>query len=197
MKQSVENEILQSIAVLKKMASTSVESICTMAEMLIEVLTGGHRVYICGDGGSAAQAQHITGELVGRFKIDRRPLPVVALSTDTSVLTAVANDYDSERVFERQVDAFLTGDDLLWCLSTSGNSANVLKAAALAKQRGAKVIGFTGPEGGLLKPLCDAALCVPGHDTARVQEGHLLALHILCGMIEQADAGGVQEGDAG
>jgi D-sedoheptulose 7-phosphate isomerase len=161
--------------------------------VLIEALKGGHRVYICGDGGSAAQGQHISGELVGRFKIDRRPMPVVSLSTDTSILTAIGNDYDFEKVFERQVDAFVESGDVLWCLSTSGNSANVLKAAALAKKLGAKVIGFTGADGGLLLPLSDCILRVPSRDTPKVQEGHLLALHMLCGVVEQALAAGAEE----
>ncbi len=176
-----------------RMAETLAEPIVQAAEMLIEALRAGRRVFVCGDGGSAAQAQHIAGELVGRFLKDRPPLPCVALTTDTSVLTAVANDYDFETVFSRQVEALVGEGDVVWLLSTSGRSGNILKAAAAARARGARLLGLTGRDGGKLKELCDLTLCVPADASPPIQEGHLAILHVLCGLVEQAlfpDKGG-------
>jgi len=169
-----------------QMAEELAEPAAQAAEMLIEALRAGHRIYVCGDGGSAAQAQHVAGELIGRFLKDRRPLPCVALTTDTSVLTAVANDYEFESVFARQVEALVGEGDVLWAISTSGNSANVLKAASAARRRGARLLGMTGRDGGHLKQLCDVALCVPADSSPPIQEGHLALLHIICGLVEQA-----------
>ena len=169
-----------------QMAEELAEPAVQAAEMLIEALRAGHRIYVCGDGGSAGQAQHIAGELIGRFLKDRRPLPCVALTTDTSVLTAVANDYEFENVFARQVEALVGEGDVLWALSTSGNSANVLKAASAAGRRGARLLGMTGRDGGHLKELCDVVLRVPADSSPPVQEGHLALIHILCGLVEQA-----------
>jgi len=169
-----------------QMAEELAEPAAQAAEMLIEALRAGHRIYVCGDGGSAAQAQHVAGELIGRFLKDRRPLPCVALTTDTSVLTAVANDYEFESVFARQVEALVGEGDVLWAISTSGNSANVLKAASAASRRGARLLGMTGRDGGHLKQLCDVALCVPADSSPPIQEGHLALLHIICGLVEQA-----------
>jgi len=172
--------------VYTQMADELAEPVARAAEMLIEALRAGRRVYVCGNGGSAAQAQHIAGEFVGRFLKDRGPLPCVALTTDTSVLTAVANDYEFETAFARQVDALVGEGDVLWLLSTSGTSVNVLKAASAAGRRGAKLLGMTGRTGGKLKQLCDVTLCVPADSSPPVQEGHLALIHILCGLVEQA-----------
>jgi len=156
------------------------------AQAIVDAVRDGHVVYVCGDGGSAAQAQHLAGELVGRFLIDRPALPCVALTTDTSVLTAVANDFDFEQVFERQAEALIREGDVLIALSTSGESVNVLKAAALARGRGAKVIALTGQGGGRLGELCDVALLAPAAASPLIQEIHLVVLHALCGAVEQA-----------
>jgi D-sedoheptulose 7-phosphate isomerase len=172
--------------VYAEMADGLAETVVQAAEMLLQALRTGHRVYVCGDGGSAAQAQHVAGEFVGRFLKDRGPLPCVALTTDTSVLTAVANDYEFETVFARQVDALVGEGDVLWVLSTSGNSPNVLKAASAAARRGARLLGMTGRDGGHLKELCHVALCVPADSSPPVQEGHLALIHILCALVEQA-----------
>jgi len=169
-----------------RMAEDLPEAAAQAAEMLIQALREGRRLYVCGDGGSAAQAQHVAGELIGRFLKDRRPLPCVALTTDTSVLTAVANDYEFESVFARQVEALVEEGDVLWALSTSGNSANVLKAASAATRRGARLLGMTGRDGGHLKELCDVVLRVPADSSPPVQEGHLALVHVLCGLVEQA-----------
>lgn len=172
-------------AVYAAMADQLAGPVARAAHLLIAALRGGHTIYVCGNGGSAAQAQHIAGELVGRFRKDRPALACVALSTDTSVLTAVANDYAFDAVFERQVDALVRQGDVLWALTTSGSSPNVVKAAARARRRGAKVIGMTGPGGKLLE-LCDVALAVPADSSPAIQEGHLALLHILCDLVEQA-----------
>ena len=157
-----------------------------MSDAIIAAFRAGGRLYLIGNGGSAADAQHIAGEMLGRFKIDRRPLPAVALTTDSSTMTAIANDYEFERVFVRQVEALVQSGDVLWCLSTSGNSRSILEAAALARERGAIVIGFTGETGGKLAALCDHLLKVPNSSSDRIQEGHILAYHYLCERIESA-----------
>jgi D-sedoheptulose 7-phosphate isomerase len=164
------------------------------AELLIAALKGGGTLYVCGNGGSAAESQHIAGELVGRFLMNRPALPCVALTTDSSILTAVANDYDFSRTFERQVEALVKPGDVLWALSTSGNSPNVLKAAVRARQRGAKVLGMTGRSGGKLAELCDLCLCVPADSSPAIQEGHLTLIHILCRLVEEALFAGPEGG---
>jgi len=169
-----------------EMAEQLAEPTARAAEMLVACLRGGGTIYLCGDGGSAAEAQHAAGELVGRFLVDRPPLACVALTTDTSVLTAVANDYSFEQVFERQVLALVKPADVLWALSTSGSSANVLKAADAARRCGAKVLGMTGRGGGRLRELCDVALCVPADSSPLIQEGHLTLVHVLCRLVEEA-----------
>jgi len=184
--ETIQARIRETIRVCSEMAKQLAASTAQAAEMLITALREGHRIYVCGDGGSAAQAQHMAGELVGRFMADRPALPCVALTTDTSVLTAIANDYDFEQVFERQVEALLQEGDVLVALSTSGSSANVLKAASMARKRGGKVLGLVGRSGGKLKELCDISLAVPAETSPLVQEGHLVLLHILCGLVEQA-----------
>ncbi len=181
----IQAHLRMSADVCAQMADELAEATARAAEMLIEAVRGGHTVYVCGDGGSAAQAQHIAGELVGRFLKERAALPCVALTTDTSVLTAIANDYDFEDVFARQVEGLIKEGDVLWALSTSGDSVNVLKAASLARKRGAKVLGMTGRDGGKLKELCDVVLCVPADSSPPIQEGHLVLLHILCGLLEE------------
>lgn len=158
-----------------------------------EAITGAFRrggtLYLCGNGGSAADAQHVAGEFVGRFRADRKALPAVALSTDTSVLTCIANDYDYNAVFARQVEAYVKEGDILWAFSTSGASANVLKAAEVARGKGARVIAFTGKPDSPLEALADICLCADAALTARSQEIHQLAYHIICDLVEQSFCG--------
>jgi len=156
-----------------------------MADLLIATFDAGGRVYVCGNGGSAADAQHIAGELAGRFRRERRPLACVALSTDTSVLTAVGNDYSYEDVFSRQVEALAGPGDVLWALSTSGNSPNVLKAASAARAAGAKVVAMTGSGGGKLAPAADACFRAPADRTDLIQLLHQLAYHIICEILDE------------
>ena len=142
-------------------------------------------MYVCGNGGSAADAQHIAGELAGRFRRERRPLPCVALSTDTSVLTAVGNDYSYEDIFSRQVEALAGAGDVVWALSTSGNSPNVLKAASAARQAGATVIAMTGAGGGRLAEAAEFCFRAPADRTDLIQLLHQLAYHIICELLDE------------
>lgn len=161
------------------------DAIGKIATLLIEAFGAGRRVYIFGNGGSAADAQHIAAELVGRFKLNRRALPATALSTDSSILTAVGNDLGYDEVFARQLEAHLRPGDVAWALSTSGNSANVVKAAELVRRGGNPLIGFTGASGGKLAALCTHLFCVPHENSDRIQEGHAVAYHFLCECIER------------
>lgn len=156
-----------------------------MAQRLLECFEGGGKVLLFGNGGSAADAQHIAAELVGRFKADRRALPAVALTTDTSVLTAVANDLGAVRCFVRQVEALARPMDVVWALSVSGRSPNILAGLEAAKSAGAFRIGFTGRGGGAMRALCDLCLTVDHEASDRVQEAHELAYHLICDRIER------------
>lgn len=156
-----------------------------IATTIIAAIEDGHRVFILGNGGSAADAQHIAAELIGRFKRDRRPLPAIALTTDTSNLLSIGNDYGFGHVFTRQVEGLVRAGDVVWALSTSGNSANVLEAVQAARLLEASVIGFSGKTGGKLKPLCDFCLCVDHNASDRIQEIHQIAYHVVCDLVEQ------------
>ena len=156
-----------------------------MAERCKEALKSGNKVLFCGNGGSAADAQHLAAELIGRFQKERRSLASVALTTDTSILTAVANDYGYEEVFARQVEGLGRSGDVLIGISTSGNSANVVKAALKARDTGMHTIAFTGEGGGKLKDICDITFAVPSKVTARIQEMHIMVGHIICELVEE------------
>lgn len=170
---------------LAKLRRTGIETIVAAAELITQALSSGGTVYICGNGGSAADAQHIAGELVGRFTRERKALAAVALSTDTSILTSIANDYSFEKVFARQVEALVRKGDILWAFSTSGSSANVIAAAESAKESGASVLAFTGKAKTPLELLADLCICADDESTARSQEIHQLAYHIICDLVEQ------------
>jgi D-sedoheptulose 7-phosphate isomerase len=186
MKNDIRNQLLQSIDIKTRALEFCVDSVEQAARLLIEVLRAGRTVYLCGNGGSAADCQHVAGELVGRFQLNRAALAALALTTDTSILTCVANDFDFEEIFARQLQAFGREGDCLIALSTSGNAVNVLKAAAVARQRKIKVIAFTGETGGQLKELADCLVAVPSEQTPRIQEVHITLLHIICGLVEKA-----------
>jgi D-sedoheptulose 7-phosphate isomerase len=166
--------------------ASAFDTIVAIAEAIVQSLRAGGTLYLCGNGGSAADAQHIAGEFVGRFRAERKALRAVALSTDTSVLTCIANDYDYERVFARQVEALVRPGDILWAFSTSGTSPNVLQAAAAARQKDARVIAFTGRPKSQLESMADLCLCAEAALTARSQEIHQLAYHIVCDLVERS-----------
>ena len=152
----------------------------------IETLKKGHKILLCGNGGSAADAQHIAAELTGRYKSERKGLPGIALTTDSSALTAIANDYGYERVFDRQVEALANRGDLLIAISTSGNSPNILSALKTAKKLGCQTIGLSGRGGGSMNEACDLNLVIPSNDTPRIQEMHILIGHTICQAIDDA-----------
>ncbi len=161
------------------------ETIAAIAEAITTALQKDGTVYLCGNGGSAADAQHIAGELVGRFTRERKALAAVAFSTDTSVITCIANDYSYEKIFARQAEALVRKDDILWAFSTSGTSANVIAAARIAKEKGAEIIAFTGRSGSKLEQIADICFCADAESTARSQEIHQLAYHIICDLVER------------
>jgi len=157
-----------------------------MVTLLVDTFNRGGKLLVMGNGGSAADAQHFVAEIVGRFKMERRGLPAIALSTDTSILTAIGNDYGFDKVFRRQVEALAVPGDLVAGISTSGNSPNVLQALELAREKGCRTVGLLGKDGGGIKNLCDLALIVPTNDTPRVQEGHITIIHIVCDLLEKS-----------
>lgn len=156
---------------------------------LVECIRAGHCVYIFGNGGSAADAQHIAAELLGRFRLDRRALPALALTTDSSTLTAIANDLGYDHVFARQLQGLVRPGDIAWGLSTSGGSANVLAGLRTARERGAKTVGFTGARGERMAELCSHLFRVPHDRAERIQEAHLIAYHYVCELVEAELAG--------
>jgi D-sedoheptulose 7-phosphate isomerase len=162
------------------------ELIADMAARLIAAFKDGRKILTFGNGGSACDAQNFADELVGRFERNRPPLPAIALTTNTSDLTSIANDFGYDEVFNRQLKAHAQNGDIAVAISTSGNSANVLKAAASAREMGLTVLGFSGDTGGKLKEHCDLCLCVPSKTVARIQEAHITVIQILCGLIEES-----------
>jgi D-sedoheptulose 7-phosphate isomerase len=164
--------------------SALVATIAAIANRIGQTLRDGGKVMIAGNGGSAADAQHIAAELIGRFGFDRAPLAAIALTTDTSALTAIGNDYGFERIFERQVRGLGRKGDVFIGLSTSGRSPNVIAAFAAARELGIWTVGFTGTKGSSMGALCDLALIAPSEETALIQQLHLTAAHAICGLVE-------------
>jgi D-sedoheptulose 7-phosphate isomerase len=161
------------------------ETFLRIASRLTETIRDGGKILWCGNGGSAADAQHMAAEFVGRFRNERPGWASIAVTTDSSILTAIANDYGFDTVFARQVQALCHPGDVLAAFSTSGNSANVLKAVHTARSMRAFTVAFTGEDGGKLRALVDECFCVPSHDTARIQESHILIGHMLCEYVER------------
>jgi len=185
MRELIERSIGDSIAVKQQLLVQQVETIERIAGLGVQCLRGGGKILICGNGGSAADAQHIAAELVGKFLKLRDALPALALTTNTSILTAIANDISYDAVFARQVEALCTAQDLLLGISTSGNSPNVLEAVRAASRKGARTVGLTGGDGGELARLADVTLVVPSDSTPRIQESHITVGHIVCDLIER------------
>jgi D-sedoheptulose 7-phosphate isomerase len=160
-------------------------TITATVESVVKAFRDGKRVYFCGNGGSAADAQHLAAEFSGRFYTDRKALPAEALHCNTSYLTAVANDYSFNDIYSRLIDGIGEKGDVLVGLSTSGNSANIINAFETARKKGMATIGFTGESGGKLKPLCDHLINIPSSDTPRIQESHIMVGHIICQLVEE------------
>lgn len=184
MRELVKSTLEEHRQVVEKMAALEGE-IASAGELCGSALAQGQRIYLCGNGGSAADAQHIAAELIGRFVHDRRALPAIALTTDTSALTAIGNDYGYDEVFSRQVEGLCREGDVLIAISTSGNSGNILKAVDAAHRAGASVIGLSGKSGGALDTKCDVSLVVPSDVTARIQEMHIVIGHLICALVEE------------
>jgi D-sedoheptulose 7-phosphate isomerase len=178
------DEHIKVISALK--SGDAMATLKKIGDLIVSSLKNGGKVMIAGNGGSAADAEHIAGEFIGRYLYDRRPLPAIALNTDTAVLTCVGNDYSYNDIYLRQVQAIAKKGDVFWGISTSGNSANVVSAAEAAKKMGAIVVAFTGEKGGKLKEIADACFCSPSSRTNRIQEIHMLGYHIVCELMESA-----------
>ena len=184
MRELIKSTLEEHSQLVAKMAALESE-IASAGELCGKALAQGQCIYLCGNGGSAADAQHIAAELIGRFVNDRRSLPAIALTTDTSALTAIGNDYGFDEVFSRQVAGLCRKGDVLIAISTSGNSENVIKAVDAAHRAGGSVIGLTGKSGGALDIKCDVSLVVPSDVTARIQEMHIVIGHLICALVEE------------
>lgn len=182
----IETEFGKSIELLKAMSADAAlrASIGRAVALSVEALKRGNKLLFAGNGGSAADAQHWAGELVSRFNFDRPGLAAIALSTDTSILTAIGNDYGYDYVFARQIEALGRKGDLLFAISTSGNSRNIVRAIGAAREAGIGVVGFTGQVGGAMADLCDVCFRMPSAETPKIQEGHEFLGHLICGLIE-------------
>ncbi|HNS49519.1 MAG TPA: D-sedoheptulose 7-phosphate isomerase, partial [bacterium] len=188
--EKIRKSIEEAVANYRRLSGPELsERLAQLAELVTETIAGGHRVYFCGNGGSAADAQHLAAEFVGRFRMERRGLPAVSLTTDTSVITAVGNDYGFDQVFSRQVEALGRTGDLLFVFSTSGNSDNLLAAVRQARTQGLKTAALLGKDGGRLKDEVDVFLLAPGGSTDRIQEVHILVGHLVAGLAETELAG--------
>ena len=181
-----ETSLAEHLSVIGDILGTQIGLIDNCAGLIAETFKNGNKLLLCGNGGSAADAQHIAAEFVGRYEAERVALPAIALTTDTSALTAITNDYEFDRVFARQIDALANEGDCLIAISTSGNSPNVIAAIMAARKKGCKVIGLTGAGGKKLAGLCDACIAVPSARTARIQEAHITIAHIWCELVESA-----------
>ncbi len=187
MKKYIADQIVQAQKIMEQMVSndTLVEMIEKTANACVECLRGGGKILLAGNGGSAADAQHIAGEFVSRFAFDRPGLPAIALTVDTSILTAIGNDYGYEKLFSRQIQALGRPGDIFIAYSTSGRSPNILAALKEAKAQRITTVGFTGNAKGQMSDLCNYLLETPSLDTPKIQEGHLVMGHIICGLVEK------------
>ncbi|MCB0731085.1 MAG: D-sedoheptulose 7-phosphate isomerase [Ignavibacteriae bacterium] len=184
MKKTIENELFSHQEVIKSVINTLKSEIEEACSIVLETIVNGNKILLMGNGGSAADAQHIAAEFTGRYKIERKGLPAIAITTDTSALTAIGNDYGYNFVFERQVEALANKGDCLIGISSTGNSENVLRAFTKGKEIGCKTIGLSGKGGGKFNGNCDLNLIVPSNDTPRVQEMHILVGHIICQVVD-------------
>jgi D-sedoheptulose 7-phosphate isomerase len=175
----------QHIVLFQTILASQIGEIEHCGEIIFETVSRSNKILLCGNGGSAADAQHIAAEFVGRYETERAALAAIALTTDTSALTALSNDYGFEKIFARQVEALARPGDLLIAISTSGNSPNVIAAVMTARKIGCKVIGLTGAAGKKLASLCDACILIPATRTARIQEAHIAIGHIWCELIDK------------
>ncbi len=186
MKSIIKNEFREHLKVSEIAMESIIESIDKAAKLCITSLKNGNKILIFGNGGSAADSQHIAAEIVGRYKVERKGLPAIALTTDSSVLTAIGNDFGYLHLFDRQVEALANEGDVLIGISTGGTSQNVVSAMKLANNIGCNAIGFSGKGGGDLNSLCDVNIVVPSDDVPRIQEMHIFIGHTICHLIDAA-----------
>jgi D-sedoheptulose 7-phosphate isomerase len=184
LKEKINHILKDSIDVKQKLLETQIDSIADMSLMITDAIKKGKKVIAFGNGGSAADSQHIVAELIGRFKKERPPIPAIALTTNTSALTALSNDYGYNVSFKRQLEGLAEEGDIALGISTSGNANNVYEALTSAKRLGLKIITMTGKDGGKISGLADVAFKVPSNDTPRIQESHITAGHIICELVE-------------
>lgn len=184
MKELIRKTVQDTIETKQKFFATHEDIIATCARQMAETLEAGGKLMLFGNGGSAADCQHIAAEFVNRFQMERKPLPAIALTCDTSIITSIGNDYSFDEIFSKQIQALGHKKDMAIGISTSGNSANVIRAAAVAKDQGLILVGFSGA-GGRLKEISDMAFCVDNPVTARIQEVHITLGHILCDLVER------------
>lgn len=182
--EKINHELKEHIKVMNRILGNGIEKIDEIAQLIIGSYKNDGKVVLFGNGGSAADAQHIAAELVGKYKLERKSLRAVTLTTNSSILSAIANDYDFNRIFERQVESLVDNKDVVIGISTSGNSENVIRGILKAKEIGARTVAFTGENGGRLKEIADILLNVPSNNTPRIQEAHITLGHIMCGLIE-------------
>ncbi len=186
MKEMIQSELNGHVATAQLVAGTMNETIQKACEMAVQTLKAGGKILIFGNGGSAADAQHIAAELTGRYKTERPSLAGIALTTDTSALTAIGNDYGYDRVFDRQLEGLGRTGDMAIGISTSGNSKNVISALELAKQKGMRTLGLSGRDGGGMNSACELNIVIPSNDTPRIQEMHITIGHIICQAIDDS-----------
>lgn len=182
-------ELTESMQVKQRVIDSQLSTINDIVDLFVKTLQTGNKILFFGNGGSAADSQHIAGELVSKFRRVRRALPAIALTTDTSILTSIGNDFGYDYVFARQIEALGQADDVAFGISTSGNSPNVLRAMQTAHDQGLVTVGFTGESGGQLKDCVDICFNVPSSSTPRIQEVHITAAHIICELVEIEFAG--------
>jgi D-sedoheptulose 7-phosphate isomerase len=185
MEEHIRSQLKHHCEVIQSIERQLTPVISTVAGLLAEALADGKKVLVMGNGGSAADAQHLAAEIVGRFNMERRALPAIALSTNTSILTAIGNDYGFDMVFRRQIEALAVKGDVVIGISTSGSSENIRTALLTASELGCRTIGLLGKDGGTIKGCVEIAIVVPSQDTPRIQEGHITIIHILCDLVEQ------------
>ncbi|KYH34468.1 phosphoheptose isomerase [Clostridium tepidiprofundi DSM 19306] len=187
MKEYIKNQVRNSYMIKQGIYNDDriISLIENIALKAIDVYKNGNKILIAGNGGSAADAQHLAGEIVSKFYFDRPALPAIAVTTDTSIITSIGNDYGYDRLFERQIQANGVKGDMFIGISTSGNSENILRAFMECKRMGIITVGFTGETGGKMESLCDYCIKVPSNETPRIQEAHIMIGHILCGIIEK------------
>jgi len=181
----IRQQLIESSELKSRILHHMLDKIVELSDVVVHALRNGNKIMFCGNGGSAADAQHLAGEFINRFRFDRAPLAGLALTTDTSILTCIGNDSSFDHVFSKQILGLGNKGDVLIAISTSGNSMNILEACHACKEKGIYIVGFTGESGGKMQEIVDLLIDIPSKDTPRIQEGHITVGHIMCDIVEQ------------